>query len=121
MTCDTALPYFELLVNRFQADVPLPRFCEHVQKQKSEIDERNGLQLFYTNQCPFTEFYADELEQAAREAGIPFEKHKIATREEARRAPSPYTSYSLFYRGKFVTHEIMTRDKFNKINWQEWT
>ncbi|MGO0059175.1 GNAT family N-acetyltransferase [Brevibacillus fluminis] len=119
VTCDAAPPYFELLVKRFRADAPLPRFCGHV--QQAEIDERDGLQLFYTNQCPFTEFYADELEQAAREAGMPFGKHKLATREEARRAPSPYTSYSLFYRGKFVTHEIMTKDKFHKMNWEERT
>ncbi|GKS12663.1 hypothetical protein YDYSY3_36630 [Paenibacillus chitinolyticus] len=29
-------------------------------------------------------------------------------------APTPYTSYSLFYNGHFITHEILTRSKFEK-------
>ncbi|SEN18617.1 YoaP domain-containing protein, partial [Hydrogenoanaerobacterium saccharovorans] len=29
--------------------------------------------------------------------------------------PAPYTSYSLFYNGEFVTHEILNDKKFDKV------
>jgi hypothetical protein len=35
--------------------------------------------------------------------------------EEAKHAPAPFTTYSLFYNGEFVTNEILSAKKFEKI------
>ena len=36
-------------------------------------------------------------------------------REQARQAPTPFPTYSLFYNGAFVTHEILSEKKFEKL------
>jgi len=37
------------------------------------------------------------------------------TREKAQAAPAPYTTFSLFVDGEFITHEIPTEKKFLKL------
>lgn len=39
----------------------------------------------------------------------------IQTREDAQNAPLPFTTFSLFYDGQLVTHEILLEKKFDKI------
>lgn len=71
--------------------------------------------LYYTAQCPFTAKYAPLIEVVANENDIPFKTVKIETTEEAQNAPSPFTTYSIIYDGKFVTHEILSENKFLKL------
>nr|WP_257786422.1 YoaP domain-containing protein [Clostridium formicaceticum] len=37
---------------------------------------------------------------------------KFQSKEEVQKAPAPFTTYSLFYEGKFVTNEILSEKKF---------
>jgi hypothetical protein len=46
---------------------------------------------------------------------IPFKAVRFETAEQAQNAPTPFTSYSLFFNGKFVTHEILSDKKFKEI------
>lgn len=69
----------------------------------------------YTAQCPFTAKYVPILQKSARNHGIPFLTRQITTAEEAQNAPTPFTMFSLFYNGMFVTHEILSEKKFEKI------
>lgn len=110
--CDTAPPNYELLVKRF-TNAPLPQLTERAKKQ--EIEENEGLCVFYTNQCPFTEQYAAILAESAKECGIPITVKKISSKEEAQASASPYVTYSVFYQGRFLTHEIMSRDACMKM------
>ncbi|MEY9094748.1 GNAT family N-acetyltransferase [Paenibacillus sp. RC84] len=110
--CDQAPPYFELVVQKFKEDAPTPKFKQSVHEQK--VDVVKGFQVLYTAQCPYTDHYVGELEDCARERSIPVETRRIASTGEAQSAPTPYTSYSLFYNGHFITHEILTRSKFEK-------
>lgn len=74
-----------------------------------------GFVLYYTAQCPFTAKYVPILQKSARNHGIPFLTRQITTAEEAQNAPTPFTMFSLFYNGMFVTHEILSEKKFEKI------
>lgn len=112
IVCDTAPPFFELMVKRFK-DAPLPRFKENAQKLR--IEGKEDLSILYTNQCPFTESYVQEVEEAAKEYNLTVGKKRIISREEAQNCPSPYTTYSIYYKGFFITHEILSKDKFMKI------
>ena len=40
---------------------------------------------------------------------------RLSTREEARNAPTPVTTYALFYDGEYVTNEQMNEKKFLKL------
>ncbi len=107
---DRASPYFELLYLPFHADAPLPRFRETA--KPGRMDDTQGIVLYYTNQCPYTDKYAPIIRDLAVERGIPCRLVKLESAEEAHMCPSPFTTYSLFYNDSFVTHEILTEKKF---------
>lgn len=109
---DTAEPYFELLYLPFDNTAEMPKFKQSV---KNTTIQEKEMVLYYTAQCPFTAKYAPLIEVVANENDISFKSVKIETAAEAQNAPSPFTTYSLFYKGKFVTHEILSENKFLKI------
>lgn len=109
---DTVDSYYELLYLPFNRNVQKPCFKESVKKPK--IVE-NGFVLFYTHQCPFTAKYVPLIETIANDKGIQFKAIRFEKMEQAQNAPAPFTSYSLFYNGKFVTNDILSEKKFEKI------
>ncbi|MBQ7699307.1 MAG: YoaP domain-containing protein [Clostridia bacterium] len=77
--------------------------------------DEDGFVLYYTYQCPFNAKYVPVVEQTAKEHGIEFKAVQIKSRDEAQNAPTPVTTYSLFYNGKYITNEQMNDTKFLKL------
>lgn len=113
-TVDTAAPYFELLYLPFDKGVEKPRFKAFV-KDPRHSDMPEGFTIYYTNQCPFTAKYVPILEELAKKRNAPFQAVHIQTREQAQNALVPFTTFSLFYNGEFITHEIQSEKKFERI------
>lgn len=112
--CDTAHRYFELMVLRRNKNAPMPRFTDRARKNRA--DKSRGLAIYYSNQCPFTEYYVHtELVNRAEEHKLPLDIIKIDTLKMARNNPSPFTIYSLYYRGEFITHQIVGPKKLESI------
>lgn len=109
---DTAEPYFELLYLPFEKSAEKPKFKECC---KEGAIHQGGLVLYYSNQCPHTEKYAHWIAEIAQARGIELALIKYETKQQAQNAPSPFTTYSLFYQGQFVTNEILSDKKFIKI------
>ncbi|MCI8504751.1 MAG: GNAT family N-acetyltransferase [Lachnospiraceae bacterium] len=109
---DTAAPYFELLYLPFDKNADKPHFNESV-KRNHVVDK--GFTLYYTSQCPFTAKYVPLLEELAKVRNVSFKAVPIQTRGEAQNAPTPFTTFSLFYDGEFITHEILSEKRFEKI------
>jgi hypothetical protein len=112
LTADTAEPYFELMYLPFDKNAEKPRFKGCV---KDMCVSEPGFVLYYCSQCPFTAKYVPLIADIAKQKGIPMTVIQYKTAEEAQNAPSPFTAYSLFYNGAFVTHEILSDKKFEKI------
>jgi ribosomal protein S18 acetylase RimI-like enzyme len=108
---DTAAPYFDLLYLPFDDSAPVPRFKDCA--REGRIDEP-GMVLYYTNQCPHTDKYAPLIHGIATAQGFNLTLHKIEKVEAAQAAPSPFTTYSFFSDGCFVTNEIFSEKKFEK-------
>lgn len=106
---DTAHPYYELLYLPFTSDAPVPKF--RPQAKNGRTDE-GGLVLYYTDQCPYANTYAHRLQALATWRERPMTLHKLTTAEEAQQCPSPWTTFTLFYNGQFVTNEILSEKKF---------
>lgn len=111
--CDKALPYFELLCLKFDEGGDIPRFKDYA---------RNGIcncsaevAIYYSSQCPYTDKYVKLVEKRALEKSIDIVVKRYEYQEEAQKAPVPCTSYSVFIKGKFVTNEILTVEKFDKL------
>ena len=110
--CDTAPPYFELLVKRLK-DAPLPKFKEIA--KKGVCENKKGLTFYYSDMCPFTDYWVDKMIEHADEFNIPSKKIKITTKEQAQNIPSLFGIFSVFYKGRFLTHKIMAHKEFSKI------
>ena len=109
---DTAEPFYELMYLPFDEDAAKPCFNRHVKSPKTD---EQGFVLYYSYQCPFTAKYVPIIENMAGTKSVPFKTIRFETAEEAQNAPAPSTSYCLFYNGEFVTNEILSDKKFEKI------
>lgn len=110
--CDEADNGIQLWYLPFAEGSEKPRFKECA--KHPHVDE-NGYVLYYTNQCPFNAKYVPLLEKTAAEHSIPFKAIKIISMEEAQNAPTPVTTYALFFDGKYITNEQMNDKKFLKL------
>jgi ribosomal protein S18 acetylase RimI-like enzyme len=111
--CDTAEPYFELLYKPLKKGVPVPKFKDCA--KKAECDNKVGLTVYYTNGCPFTEYYVAELEVVAAEKGYHIKTIKIESKEQAQNHFVPITNYSIFNNGRFITQHILNANYFDKF------
>lgn len=112
LVADMAEPYYMLYYLPFADGVIMPKFKDQV--KKPHITEQ-GFVLYYTHQCPFTAKYVPLIEEMARERNIPFRSVLIGSKEKAQNGPAPVTTYSLFYNGELLGHEILSDKKFLKI------
>lgn len=113
-TVDSVQPYFELMCLKFDETENLPHFKSALKGEDNGVS-KDGFVLYYTGQCPFTAKYVPLLKKAADEKNANMQLVHIETGEEAQRVPSPFTTFCLFYNGEFVTHEILSEKKFEKI------
>lgn len=113
-TVDTANPYFELMYLPFDKDAQKPCFKSST-KEQTQSGMQSGFTLYYTSQCPFTAKYVPQIEEMAKKRNVDFHSIHVLTREQAQNALIPFTTFSLFYNGEFITHEILSEKKFEKI------
>lgn len=110
--CDEADNGIQLWVLPFSDNVDKPKFKECA--RHPHIDDA-GYVLYYTNQCPFNAKYVPIVEQTAKENDIPFKAIHIMNKEQAQNAPTPITTYALFYNGEYITNEQMNEKRFLKL------
>ena len=109
---DTAAPSYVLYALAFDEAAEKPCFRPQVKQPRAEGE---GFVLYYAHQCPYTAKYVPLIEQIAQSRNVPFRAVRFETAEQAQAAPAPFTSYSLFWNGEFVTHEILSAPKFEKL------
>ncbi|MBQ6488884.1 MAG: YoaP domain-containing protein [Solobacterium sp.] len=111
--CDEADNGIQLWCLPFEEDAEKPVFRESA---KHPHIDRKGYVLYYTSQCPFNAKYVPVLLETAKEHQIPFKAVHIQDKEQARNAPTPVTTYALFFNGEYITNEQMNDKKFLKLN-----
>ena len=111
--CDTAEPYFELWYKPLKKNALVPKFKEIA--KNAECDIKEGLSVYYTNACPFTEYYVADLEVVAAKKGYKIKTVKFENKEQAQNHFVPHTIYTVFKDGKFVTQHILNEKYFDKF------
>ena len=107
---------FLLLALKLDTAAPDPLFKESV--KSGECEGTEGLVVYYTNRCPFTEYYIhDSLVRLAQDHHIPIKIIKLKTMGQAQSSPTPATLFSVFYKGKFLTTDLSfcVESKFSKL------
>jgi GNAT superfamily N-acetyltransferase len=111
------LPHgFSLLALRLNPAAAAPRFNDAV--RSGECPEKNGIVVYYSNRCPFTEFHVREsLRESTAKRNIPLTVVKLETMEDARLSPAPASIFSLFHNGRFVTTDVgaCLDSRFDKV------
>ncbi|MDD4849428.1 MAG: N-acetyltransferase [Gemmiger sp.] len=102
----------QLMYLPFEQNAPVPKFKACA---KHPHIEESGYVLYYTNQCPFNGKYVPIVEETAREHAIPFKAIRLETKEQAQAAPTPCTTYALFYNGTWLTNEQLNDKRFLKL------
>lgn len=114
--CDRAPSGFSLLVKKYNEKAENPKFNSSV--LNAECPEKNGIVVYYSNRCPFAEFHVRKsLVETAKNRNLPLKIIKLKTMEEAQKAPSPATIFSLFLNGKFITTDLSVcmDSRFDKV------
>ena len=112
IVCDEADNGIQLWYLPLKENEDVPKFKECA--RYPHVDEK-GYVLYYTNQCPFNGKYVPILEETAKKHNISLKTIHIASKEEAQNAPTPITTYALFYDGEYLTNEQMNDTKFLKL------
>lgn len=109
--CDKSEPFFELLYLPFE-ESEVPSFYENAKFGKLKSNKNV---LYYTNQCPHTDKYTKLIKKIAFENKFELEVINLNTLKLAKSAPCPFTTYSLYLNGIFVTNETLTEKKFLEL------
>lgn len=111
------LPYgFSLLALKLKPEVDTPSFNEST--LSGECPDKNGIVVYYSNRCPFTEYHIqNSLQETAQKKNLPLKIIKFTSMEEAKSSPTPATIFSLYYNGKFITTDLSAcmDSRFDKV------
>lgn len=110
--CDEADNGIELWYLPFSSNAEEPKFKECA--RHPHIDE-DGYVLYYTSQCPFNAKYVPIVDSTAKAMGVKFKSVHLKSKTEAQNAPTPITTYALFYNGEYLTNEQMNDKRFLKL------
>lgn len=110
--CDEADNGIQLWYLPFTENAPQPVFKECA---KHPHIEEQGYVLYYTDQCPFNAKYVPVVEKTAEEHGAQFKSVRLQSKQAAQSAPTPITTYALFFNGKYLTNEQMNDKRFLKL------
>ncbi len=110
--CDEATNGIQLWCLPFEDNAALPRFKECAKHPRTA---ESGYVLYYTHQCPFNAKYVPIIEGIAKEKSVQFKAIHLQSKEDARNAPTPITTYALFLDGEYLTNEQMNDKRFLKL------
>lgn len=113
---DTTPSGFSLLVMNLVKHNSVVAFKDCV--KSGECPDKNGIVVYYTNRCPFCEYYVKEvLVETVSKRKLALSIIKLDSMEDAQSAPTPATIFSLFKDGKFVTTDLSVclDNRFDKV------
>ena len=109
-TVDTTDNGYELLALSF--DKSYPKFCENAKKM--EIDCQD-LTIFYDNQCPYIYQTVNSIRRYCDENNVKLNLVLINSLEEAKKLPCVFNNFAVFYRGNFVTVNLLDVKTIERI------
>ena len=101
---------FELLVRKLK-EGPLPKFTDWQQ----QLNNYQGLNIIYSNQCPWVARSIKEFEEIASKNDIKLKITEMETANQAQNAPSIYSVFNLVYDGKLLSDHYVSNTRFLNI------
>jgi len=108
---DTAPP-FQLLAISFD-DKVIPKFSKKAKENK--INDNEDVIIYYTDECPFINNCILEIKEVCDEENISLKLIHLDTLEKAKNSPVILNNFAVFYKGEFLTHELLNKGRFKKF------
>ncbi len=103
-------PSYELMVKTIKSG-SLPKLRDW----EKQLSQYKGLNIIYSNQCPWVARSIKELSEIAREKGLEIKLTKLKNARQAQDAPSTYTAFNLIYNGKLLADHYISSRRFLNI------
>lgn len=109
-TVDTTENGYELLALSF--DGTTPKFA---QTAKEECIKDEKLTIYYDEQCPFVYQRIEMIRQYCEEKEVPVSWIQVDTLQKAKELPCVFNNWAVFYKGKFVTVNLLDIPSLERI------
>jgi len=106
-------PPYELLVKKFKATAPDPRFT--VDRERVLKRHTKGLTILAADQCPYVTKCVQGISQAARALGLKPKVVQIRSAKASRELPTPYGIFSIIYNGRLIVERPVSATRFTNI------
>jgi len=111
---DEAPPYFKLWGLKTNKKAGFPKILETA--KSGTCPDKKGIVAYYSNTCPFTVFYTNQLlREYAKKKNVPIKINRINSQVEGRKMPIPWIINSVFYKGELVTLEMKVERHLDKL------
>ncbi len=111
---DEAPPFFKLWALKINPNANFPKIMDTA--KRGTCTNNNGITAYYSNTCPFTEYYTNnQLRNYAAKNKIPLTIKHINSKESAHKMPIPWIINSVFYKGELVTLEMKAERHLDKL------
>lgn len=111
---DEAPPFFKLWGLKVNSESTYPTIMESA--KLGICPDNNGITAYYSNTCPFTDYYTNTLlREYAKGKGISLKINHIKSKEDGHKLPIPWIINSVFYKGQLITLEMKSQNHLDKI------
>ncbi len=105
-----AKPSFDLMVKILKKG-PLPEFRDW----EKQLEKHTGLNIVYSNQCPWVARSIKEINEIAEKEGIKLKIVELKTAAQAQNAPSIYSVFNLVFDGTLLADHYISKTRFKNI------
>ncbi len=110
---DSAPPRFDLLALKFKKNAASPGFIPKGMEISGKYKE--GLTIFWSDQCPYIRKSVIDVTKAAAELGIKPKLVEIKDCKDAQKMPNPYGTYCMIYNGEIIADHPVSKTRFINI------
>ncbi|MGI5962568.1 MAG: GNAT family N-acetyltransferase [Lawsonibacter sp.] len=107
---DTTKDGYELLALSF--DGTKPQFAPNAKRQQIESQQ---LTIYYSDQCPYIVQSIQTVQKTCQESGTPVSLCPVDTLEKAKALPCVFNNWAVFYKGTFVTVNLLDAASLKRI------
>ena len=108
-----SIPPYELLVKKFKATAPDPRFI--VERERVLKRYKKGLTILAADQCPMVPKCVKDIAEASRALGLKTKVVRVRSAKESRELPTPYGMFSIIYDGRLIVERPVSATRFTNI------
>lgn len=109
-TVDATPDGYRLMALSFDGSKPC--FAENAKRQEIESQE---LTIYYSPQCPCIHQSVELVRKTCGELAVPYTLIPVDTLEKAKTLPGVFNNWAVFYRGKFVTVNLLDAATLKRI------